>query len=93
MFCPSRRELFSSHVLSLFLSFPQERKLASLEEFVGDWGVNTSQRALSSLQEMIQEYLQYHDFANTLECFQAEALSKKYDGEANKTLGSLRGQG
>eukprot|EP00948_MAST-09A_sp_MAST-9A-sp1_P003071 g3071.t1 len=60
----------SSHLAAL------QQQLASLEEFIGDWNAETSQKAVGELNEMLSEYLQFHDFANTLECFQAEFMAK-----------------
>ena len=72
-----------------------ELKLASIEEFISDWTADRTHRAVGSLREMLQEYLQYYDLSNTLDCFQAEVLAKKFDEEAETvtTLSASESEG
>ena len=63
-----------------------ELKLSSMEEFISDWTADKDHRAVGSLREMLQEYLQYYDLSNTLDCFQAESLAKKFDEEAEGVM-------
>lgn len=65
-----------------------ELRLSSMEEFISDWTADRKHRAVASLHEMLQEYLQYYDLSNTLDCLQAEALAKKFDEEAEGVMTS-----
>ena len=62
--------------------------MKSLGAFLEAWkGLSRKDTSLL-MKNMIQEYFQFYDYSTTLECFQAESVSKSFDAAAVTDLSS-----
>jgi len=79
----------ASHTSTTLASTPVDIQLSSMKEelksmgaFLEAWkGLNREDMS-KLMKNMIQEYFQFYDYSTTLECFQAESVSKSFDSAA-----------